>query len=172
MEVGTRDFALLKRGHRTCFDGSQDLTWRCCAKSGGFSLQAERVRGGAWVCLLFQAAARPTGLPTTRPRGSAVRCGSGSIPRRSGWRGRGAAVVDWRRSAMPRSRPALPVTGAVRPPRATDAGAGGEPSGAGQAGLAGARLRATLCRRQKGLHVQIPDRPSTGAPHLLIDSTS
>ena len=29
----------------------------------------------------------------------------------------------------------------------------------------------TLCRRQKGLIVQIPYRPSTGALHLLIDST-
>jgi len=29
----------------------------------------------------------------------------------------------------------------------------------------------TLCRRQKGLTVQIPYRPSTGALHLLIDST-
>ena len=29
----------------------------------------------------------------------------------------------------------------------------------------------TLCRRQKGLSVQIPYRPSTGALHLLIDST-
>lgn len=29
----------------------------------------------------------------------------------------------------------------------------------------------TLCRRQKGLLVQIPYRPSTGALHLLIDST-
>ncbi len=29
----------------------------------------------------------------------------------------------------------------------------------------------TLCRRQKGLTVKIPYRPSTGALHLLIDST-
>jgi hypothetical protein len=29
----------------------------------------------------------------------------------------------------------------------------------------------TLCRRQKGLTVQIPYRPSSGALHLLIDST-
>lgn len=29
----------------------------------------------------------------------------------------------------------------------------------------------TLCRRQKGLRVAIPYRPSTGALHLLIDST-
>jgi len=29
----------------------------------------------------------------------------------------------------------------------------------------------TLCRRQKGLIVQIPYRSSTGGPHLLIDST-
>ena len=29
----------------------------------------------------------------------------------------------------------------------------------------------TLCRRQKGLTVQIPYRPSAGALHLLIDST-
>ena len=29
----------------------------------------------------------------------------------------------------------------------------------------------TLCRRQKNLSVQIPYRPSTGALHLLIDST-
>ena len=29
----------------------------------------------------------------------------------------------------------------------------------------------TPCRRRKGLSVQIPYRPSTGAPHLLIDST-
>ena len=42
-------------------------------------------------------------------------------------------------------------------------GAGGEPAEAGEAGLAGARLRATLCRRQKDLTVTIPYRPRTGA---------
>ena len=29
----------------------------------------------------------------------------------------------------------------------------------------------TLCRRQKGLTVAVPYRPSTGALHLLIDTT-
>ena len=42
---------------------------------------------------------------------------------------------------------------------------------ADRAGLGGAGLRATLCRRQKTLKVDIPYRGSQGPLHLLIDST-